>query len=134
MPAQSPAIARAYYAENDTAPNLRRRLLDGAGDPIDLGVAPDEAEVFIDIGHSSYDYYYSPMTLIVDSGPCVLEDQADPDHIGYVQWAPQAGDLTPPGNMQFRFKIVYADGTVQHIPPHTYETLIITTPVGGVGQ
>ncbi len=132
MPAQSPAVAQAFYAEGDTAPNLRRQLLDGSGVPINLGVAPNVATVTITIAHASYDYYYSPMTKIVTDGPCIVEDQSDPDLVGYIQWQPQPGDLTPPGNMQFRFKITYADGTVQHIPPHTYETLVITTPVGGV--
>ena len=132
MPAQSTTVARAYYAEFDTAPNLRRRLLDGEGVPLNLGITPNVATVTITIGHASYDYYYSPMTLIVEDGVCQVEDQADPLTVGYIQWQPLAGDLTPPGSMQYRFKIVYSDGTVQHVPPHTYETLIISTPVGGV--
>ena len=126
MPAQTPTVGRAYYQEGDTAPNLRRQLLDGSGTPIDL----TGATVTIDIAHSSYDYYYSPMRRIVEDASCIVETQTGAT-IGYVQYQPSPGDLSPPGNYGFRFKVTYGDGSIQHIPPHTYEPLIITTRVGG---
>lgn len=132
MPAQTITSGAAFYAQGDTAPNLRRRLLNGDGTPIDLGDVPDDADVTIDIGYSSYSYYYSPMRKIVSAGPCIVEQpQSDPDVMGWVQWAPQPGDLDTPGDMLYRFKITYPDSTVQHVPPHTYESLTISTPVGG---
>lgn len=131
MPAQTFETGRAFYSENDTAPNLRRQLLDGDGEPINLGVTPDVAEVRIYIGHQSWDFYYSPYELIVDGGLCIVEDQAVADSVGWVQWEPGVGDLSPPGNYLYHFKVTYASGKVQTIPPHTYETLQIQSPVGG---
>ena len=132
MPAQTPTVGRAFYAQGDTYPPLRRRLLNGDGSPIDLGVTPNVADVVIDIAYSSYSYYYSPQRKIVDAGPCVVEDQADPESLGYVQWFPQPGDLDTPGSHQFRFKIIWPSGEIQHVPANTYEVIHVTVPTGGV--
>ena len=121
MPAQTPHVGQAFYQEGDTFPNLRRQLLDGTGTPLDL----TGCTVFIDIAHSSYDYYYSPMRRIVEDSACIVEGGTD----GWVQWEP-AG-LTPPGNFRYRFKIVNGSGKIQHIPSNTYESLVITERTGG---
>jgi len=123
MPAQTAHVGQAFYQEFDTAPNLRRQLLDGDGVPIDL----TGATVFIDIAHTSYDYYYSPMRRIVEDSSCIVEVGTD----GWVQWEPSG--LTPPGNFRYRFKIVYGGGEIQHIPSNTTESLTVTTRVGGPG-
>lgn len=132
MPAQTSAVGRAFYQAGDTYPPLRRRLLDGDGAPIDLGSGINEAVVTISIAYSSYDYYYSPQAKIVDAAVCVVEDQTDPDSLGYVQWFPQAGDLDITGSHQYRFTIIWPSGETQTIPANTYEVIHVTTPVGGV--
>lgn len=132
MPAQSPTVGTAFYQVGDTYPPLRRQLLDGDGDPINLGVTPNVADVFITIAYSSYSYYYSPQRRLVDAGPCVVEDQSVAESIGWVQWFPQAGDLDTPGDHQYRFTIVWPSGETQTIPANTYEVIQVTTPVGGI--
>lgn len=132
MPAQSTTVATAFYEVGDTYPPLRRQLLDEAGNPIDLGVTPNVAQVFINIAYSSYSYYYSPQRKLVDDGVCIVEDQAVPASLGWVQWEPQAGDLDIPGSHSYRFRIVWPSGAVQTIPANTYEIINVTSPVGGI--
>lgn len=123
MPAQLNTGQTAYYAEGDTAPPLRRRLLDNLGAPIDL----TGHQVFITIAYQRWSYYYSPTKKIVDDFECFIEVGTD----GWVQYRPAAGHLTPPGSFLYRFRILYSDGTVQHIPPHTWLPLHISAPTGG---
>lgn len=132
MPAQSATTGVAFYEVGDTFPPLRRQLLNGDGTPIDLGVTPNVAEVFISIAYSSYDYYYSPQRKIVENAVCVVEDQAVPDSLGFVQWFPGPTDLDVPGDHQYRFRIVWPSGEQQTVPANTYEVIHVTTPVGGV--
>lgn len=126
MPAQQPGATVAQYSENDTAPNLRRQLKDGEGNPIDL----TGATVTITIGWMTWNTsaYYAPTKKIVEESPCV----PDPDQIantGWVDWVPSG--LTPPGDYGFTFKIIYPGGGLQTIPPNTYEPFHINSPVGG---
>ena len=126
MPAQQMASSPVYYSENDTAPNLVSTLKDGAGERIDL----TGCTVTISIAYSRYSYYYSPTRRIVDESPCVI----DPDQVnnkGVVHWTPGAGELSPPGEFQYIFRVTYPDGGVQTIPPNTYLPMFIRTPVGG---
>ena len=61
-----------------------------------------------------------------------VEDQAVPASLGYVQWEPGAGDLSPPGNYLFNYKVFWGGSALpQTIPPDTYETLVIKSPAGG---
>jgi len=87
------------------------------------------ASVTIDIAHTSYDYYYSPMRRIVEDGACIVEGGTE----GWVQWEPGVGELSPPGNYRYRFTITYGGGTQQTVPANTSEALTITTRVGGPG-
>lgn len=127
MPAQTntgPGVV--YYAEGDTAPPLRVRLVDGNNDPIDL----TGASVTINIGYARWSYYYAPTDLIVTDSLCVV----DPDQInnrGWVTWTPGVGDLTPPGSFKYAFTITYADGGVQTVPANTYQPMHILTRVPG---
>jgi hypothetical protein len=126
MPAQTTDVGVVYYSENDTAPELPAILRDGAGKPIDL----TGATVTISIAYSRYSYYYSPTKRIVDRSPC----EVDPDQVGnkgVVRWTPGEGELSPPGEYQYYFKVTYPSGGVQTIPPNTYLPMIIRTPVGG---
>jgi hypothetical protein len=124
MPAQTTAIGVAYYSELDTAPPLRRQLIDADGTPFDLS---DAATVTIRIAHTTYDHYYSPYPPIIESGSCVIEMGTQ----GWVHWLPGVGELAPPGNYDYAFTITWNDGTVQTVPAHTYERLIIKTKPGG---
>lgn len=135
MPAQTVLGAGStYYSEYDTAPDLTRCLLDGAGNPIDLS----GATVTISIAWSSPhgDYYRSPRNRIVDQDPV----EVDPDQInntGFVAWTPGAQGtdtaLTPPGQFNYIFNITYQDGSTQTIPANTYLPLVVRAPVGGRG-
>jgi hypothetical protein len=125
MPAQTSTRKVAYYEEFDTAPPLRQRLTDGAGNPLPLTAAT----VTIEIAFQRWNYYFSPTKNIVEAGPCVVEDQGtDP---GWIHWIPGVNDLTPSGSFLYRFKIVYPDTSSQHVPPNTYLPMIITAPTGG---
>lgn len=126
MPAQTAGSSVVYYSEGDTAPDLPAILTDGAGEPIDL----TDAGVTISIAYGRYSYYYSPTKRIVNESLCVV----DPDQVnnkGLVRWTPGAGDLSPPGSMQYYFQIIYPSGGRQTIPANTYLPMIIRTPVGG---
>jgi hypothetical protein len=125
MPAQTTTRKVAYYSENDTAPPLRQRLLDGAGDPLVL----TGATVEITISHARWDYYYSPTLNIVDEADVVIEDQGQ--FPGWVHWIPAIGDLSPPGGYLYSFKVIYPDLTEQTVPPNTYLPMIVRAPVGG---
>lgn len=125
MPAQSTTTATAYYSENDTAPDLRRQLLDGDGDPIDL---TDASSVTITIGYARYSHYYAPFEVIVDRASCDIET---PKTDGWVHWTPGTGDLSPPGTYHYIFEINWGDGTRQTVPPNSYETLVVRTKPGG---
>lgn len=123
MPVHTTNIGQAFYQEFDTAPNLRRQLLDGTGTPINL----TGSTVTIDIAHTSYSWFYSPMRRIVEAGPCIVEGGTD----GWVQWQPGIGQLSPPGEFRYRFTITYPGGGVQTVPANTSESLIIRERVGG---
>ena len=79
-------------------------------------------------------YYTSPRDQIVVRSEC----DVDPDQVnnkGFVSWGPGAqGDddaLTPPGDFLYNFEVTYQDGTKQTVPPISYQTMHIQTPVGG---
>ena len=129
MPAQTPvATGTAYYEQHDTAPDLVRTLFEGDGvTPIDL----TGASITIRVGFQRDFHYYSPYTPIVDAGVCAIVG-APTD--GNVSWSPLAGDLSIPGSFHFRFTITFGSGAVQTVPAHTYETIVITTPIGGFEQ
>ena len=128
MPAQTQAALTQYFAEGDTAPNLVARMVDGAGDPVDL----TGSTVVINIAYDRPTYYYNPTIRIVDGGPCVVDpDQTEDGNRGFVSWTSQEGDLTPPGSFQYTFEVTYSDSSRQTFPPNTYLPLIIRTPVGG---
>lgn len=124
MPAQSTTTGAAYYFENDTAPPLRRQLLDGNDEPIDL---TDATSVTITIAHARYSHYYSPGFKIVDHELVVIEGGTD----GWVNWTPAAGALSPPGSYHYVFEITWNDGTEETVPSNTYEALVIRTKPGG---
>ena len=135
MPTQSSVTGRAFYGENDQYPPLRRQLVDGARNPINLGVTPNVAIVRIYIAPLSWDYNLSipSPAKIVDGALCIVEDQAVPASLGYVQWEPGVGDLSPPGDYLFNYKVFWGGSALpQTIPPDTYETLVIKAPVGGM--
>ena len=127
MPVQQTAARTVFYGEGDTAPNLVVILEDNDGNPIDLA----GAEVFINIAYSSYSYYYSPRTLIVIDGVCVLDNKVP----GQVSWTPQPGDLTPAGLFEYTFRVTFNPGSdpqTQTFPPNTYYPLSIQRQVGGL--
>lgn len=132
MPSQTSAAPTVYYVEFDTAPPLRACLKDGQGEPIDLTGATVTITVAFTMPRQ--DYYTSPRDQIVVRSPVTV----DPDQVankGYVSWTPGAqGDddaLTPPGDFLYNFEVIYQDGTKQTIPPISYQTMHIQTPVGG---
>ena len=132
MPSQTSAAPTVYYVEFDTAPPLRACLKDGQGDPIDLTGA--EVTITVAFTMPRQDYYTSPRDQIVVRSAVTV----DPDQVankGYVSWTPGAqGEddaLTPPGDFLYNFEVTYQDGTKQTIPPISYQTMHIQTPVGG---
>ena len=132
MPSQTSAAPTVYYVEFDTAPPLRACLKDGQGEPIDLTGA--EVTITVAFTMPRQDYYTSPRDQIVVRSPVTV----DPDQVankGYVSWTPGAqGEddaLTPPGDFLYNFEVTYQDGTKQTIPPISYQTMHIQTPVGG---
>jgi hypothetical protein len=132
MPSQTSAAPTVYYVEFDTAPPLRACLKDGENKPIDLTGATVTITVAFTMPRQ--DYYTSPRDQIVVRSPVTV----DPDQVankGYVSWTPGAqGDddaLTPPGDFLYNFEVIYQDGTKQTIPPISYQTMHIQTPVGG---
>lgn len=132
MPAQTSAAPTVYYVEFDTAPPLKACLKDGQGDAIDLTGAT--VTITIAFTMPRQDYYTSPRDQIVVRSPV----DVDPDQVentGNVAWTPGAqGEddaLTPPGDFLYNFEVTYQDGTKQTIPPISYQTMHIQTPVGG---
>jgi len=132
MPAQTKSTGTVYYVEFDTAPPLRACLKDGSDDPIDLSGA--EVTITVAFTMPRQTYYTSPRDQIVVRSPCVV----DPDQVnnkGFISWTPGAqGEddaLTPPGDFLYNFEVTYQDGTRQTIPPISYQTMHIQTPVGG---
>ncbi len=126
MPAQTPvSVGTAYYQQHDTAPDLVRTLFEGDGvTKINL----TGATITLRLGFQRDFHYYSPYTPVVDAGPCAI---VGPGTDGKVSWTPLAGDLNIPGLFHFRFTIIFAGGAEQTVPAHTYERLVITTPIGG---
>jgi len=126
--AQAPTVA--YYVELDTAPKLRRQILDEHGDSYDL---TDASKVEINIAWSSPhgSYYTSPRDRIVSQQACDIEVGAE----GWVTWTPGTDvgvdALSPPGQFNFQFETFWNDGTSQTTPPNTYQPLIIRSRVGG---
>ena len=134
MPAQANTSGAVYYVEFDTAPPLRACLKDGQGDAIDLTGAGVTITIAFAMPRGSY--YTSPRDQIVIRS----EVDGDADQVankGFVSWTPEPqgsneeGILTPPGQFLYVFEITYQDGTRQTIPANTYQTMIITSPVGG---
>ncbi len=126
MPTQTPvSTGTAYYEQNDTAPDLVRTLFEGDGvTPINL----TGATITIRVGYQRDFHYYSPQTPIVLAGPCAIVG-APTD--GKVSWTPLPGDLSIPGLFHFRFTIIFPSGGEQTVPAHKYETIAVTTPIGG---
>ncbi len=134
MPSQSNNAGAVYYVEFDTAPPLTACLKDGNEDPIDLTGA--DVKITIAFAMPRGTYYTSPRDQIVIRA----DVDVDPDQVankGFVSWTPEPqgsneeGILTPPGQFLYVFEVTYQDGTRQTIPANTYQTLIITSPVGG---
>ncbi len=128
MPAQVSNPKTAYYGKSDTAPDLRNRLDDGDGNPIDL----TGATVVINIAYGTSPFYYRPTLRIVDGGACV-PDADQVTNKGYVDWTPLAGELEPAGQFLYQYVITYSGGGVQTIPAFTWLPMVILTPVGGNG-
>lgn len=132
MPAQSNTSGAVYYVEFDNAPPLTACLKDGNEDPIDLTGATVKITIAFAMPRGTY--YTSPRDqIVVRSDVDVDADQVN--NKGFVSWTPGAqGDddaLTPPGQFLYIFEVTYQDGTRQTIPANTYQTMIITSPVGG---
>lgn len=126
MPSQSPAsVGTAFYSQGDTAPALRRRLLEGST-PIDLTNA---TSVTITISYARYSHYYSPFEKKVDRYACNIEAPATD---GWVNYVPLSTHLDIVGEYHYIFEINWNDGTRQTVPAHTYETLIVRAKPGGV--
>ncbi len=133
MPAQTPvAVGTAYYSQHDTAPDLRRQLLNGDGSPIDLTAA---TSVVIIIGYLRYQHYYSPFPRLIDRDGADID--VDPT-TGFVSWTPGVvrgtDALHIPGLFDQIWEINWNDGTVQTVPAHTYEKVVVTTKPGGFEQ
>ncbi len=126
MPAQTGTRKTAYYAELDTAPPLRQQLIGDDGTPIDL----TGHQVFISIAYRRWSYFYSPTKRIVDDFEITVEAGVN----GWTQYAPAVGHLTPAGEFLYRYRILYSDATVQHIPPHSWLPMHISSPTGGSTQ
>jgi len=134
MPAQGTSTGTVYYVEYDTAPPLRACLKDGSDEPIDLSGA--EVTITVAFTMPRQDYYTSPRKQIIVRSPCVV----DPDQVnnkGFISWHPEPqgsvneGILSPPGDFLYNFEVTYQDGTRQTVPPISYQTMHIQTPVGG---
>ena len=123
MPAQTATRRTAYYSELDTAPPLRQQLIGNDGSPIDL----TGHQVFITIAYRRWSYYYSPTKKIVDDFEISIEAGIN----GWTNYNPAVGHLTPPGQFLYRYRILYSDATVQHIPPHSWLPMFISAPTGG---
>ena len=132
MPAQNPGATSqtAHYVEGDTAPPLRRQLLNGDGSPMELVLATG---VTISIAWGIYhgSYYVSPRDRIVSESPCIIETVAMAGEDGWVRWSPGLGDLSPPGVFHYTFEVTWQDGTTQTVAPNTYEPMKIASRVGG---
>ena len=126
MPAQTGTRRTAYYSELDTAPPLRQQLIDGSGDPLVL----TGCRVFITIAYRRWSFYYSPTKKIVDDLEISVEAGVD----GWTNYNPAVGHLTPAGEFLYRYRILYADLTVQHIPPHSWLPMHISSPTGGTPE
>ena len=133
MPAQATSAGTVYYSERDTAPPLRACLKDGQGNPIDLSQATVTFTMAFSMPRGSY--YTSPRRQIITRSPCVVDnDQSEEGNRGFVSWTPENREqdiLTPAGEFLYNFEVIYSDGGRQTIPANTYQTLIITSPVGG---
>jgi len=116
----------AWYVEGDTAPALRRQLLDGLEEPINLSDA-DKVEISIAWRNPHGSYYTSPTNRIVSEALCIVESGED----GWVRWNPEEGDLTPPGTFNYTFEVFWTDGSHQTVSSVTYEPLVIRSKVGG---
>ena len=133
MPAMGQRNTAVFYGECDTAPKLRRCLLDGGGNPIDLS----GCTVTISVAQALEleNYYIQPTGRIVNDSPCVIADQTVPENLGWISWTPGACDsdsaLTPPGQYLYQFAITYQDGGLQRIPADTYLPMVIRTRAGG---
>lgn len=131
MPSQSLQSETVYYEVNDTAPDLEACLKDRDKNPVDLTGATVTINIAFVMPHSTY--WRSPRDQIVTEGPCVVDpDQSEDGRRGWVTWTPEEGDLNPPGQFLYRFRVRWPDGRKQTFPAREYETLIITSPPGGV--
>lgn len=133
-PAQTTSAGTVYYSQNDTAPPLRACLKDGQGNPIDLsGGATVTMTVAFSMPRGSY--YTSPRKQIITRSPCVVDpDQSEAGNRGFISWTPENRPqdiLEPAGEFLYNFEVIYSDGGRQTIPANTYQTMIITSPVGG---
>jgi len=127
MPVQTSAVSTVFYVENDTGPSLRLQLTESDGTPIDLTTATGAT---ITIAPMRWSYYWSPVNAIVDEAAC----QIDADQVnnrGYLDWFPQAGDLSPAGLYKYRIQVTWGDGTTQSYPPDTELMLVIRSKIGG---
>lgn len=127
MPVQSSTPNTVFYVEGDTGPSLRAQITDDDGVGIDLTNA---SVITIRIAPQRWDYYFSPVTPIIDDDTCT----ADPDQTtypGWLDWYPAAGELSPPGSYQYTFRVTWNDGTIQTYPQDQTLPLIIKPRVGG---
>lgn len=122
MPAQTNTKKVAAYAVGDTAPPLRMQLQDENGVGIDL----TGHQVFIEIAYASWSFYYSPTERIVDA-ECTVEVGTD----GWVQYTPLSTDLTIAGEFQYRYRIEYLGGAIQHVPPDSSLPMYVSAVTGG---
>ena len=129
MPAQLNQNKTQYYARLDTAPPLQRCLKGGNGEPINLA----GATVTISIAYAmrSGGFVLFPKDLIVREKDCVVLDQTVEENLGWVEWYPDEGDLTPSGRFQYTYEITYQDGRHQTVPPNTWLPMVIQPKVGG---
>ena len=136
MPAQTTSAETVYYVEGDTAPDLVACLKDKFENPIDL----DQSIVTISIAWAMPrgSYYTSPREQIVTKSPCVVDpDQTEDGRRGFISWRPEnrpEDRLSPAGQFLYTFQVTFPSGQVQTIPANTYQTMIITSVVGGGGN
>jgi len=125
MPAQTKGSEILRYAQYDTAPDVRVRLRDGAGDAIDLtGLA---VTITIISATGQVDLERQACTIDPDQTP-----EADGGNRGFVNWTPGESDLAAIGQYNYTFEVTYGNGTKQTIPPDRWLRLVVSTTLHGL--
>lgn len=106
------------YGIFDTGPPLDYQLRDEDGEIIDL---TDVAEVFFDMGWSSYQDPFNPSQAKVTNGVCVIDPNALGLTLGWVRYNWQENDLDAAGRFDFHFRLRYNDDTVRTVRSLSYD-------------